>query len=76
MCHVTSQVSIYIYIYLGEYIYSPQVGIYIYSHVGWGVYALYATSGAFEVLCDHGIYIYALYILYIICTFTDKIRNI
>ena len=35
--------------------------IYIYSPVGslgCGVYTLYATSGAFEVSRDHGIYIY------------------
>ena len=48
-----------LYTYLGEYIYnSPQVGIYIYSPEGWGVYALYATSGAFEDSRNHGIYIY------------------
>ena len=28
----------------------------------WGAYALYATSGAFEVSRDHGIYIYSIYI--------------
>ena len=41
--------------------------IYIYSPEGWGVYALYATSSAFEVSRDHGIYICT--------TFTPQIKG-